>query len=219
MLRIAACSCRCGSSRRSCRSIFVPSTRRSRRLGENRAGRRIHAASARRSKRSSGRRRSRRRLAVAGAGSRSQHLRAAVRQHERRPGAGVFLRRHHRGHHHRPWQGLGAVDRLAQPGLLVQGGQGRCRRDRPADQVRRTCWSAACARRAIGFASRRNSSTRRTRRKCGASAMTATSKTSSRCRTRSRRPSSRPSSSRCCRRKSARSSSAPPPTSRPTSST
>ena len=28
--------------------------------------------------------------------------RSAVRQHERRPGAGVFRRRHHRGHHHRP---------------------------------------------------------------------------------------------------------------------
>ena len=38
-----------------------------------------------------------------------RHLRAAVRQHERRSGAGVLQRRHHRGHHHRPEQGLGAV--------------------------------------------------------------------------------------------------------------
>ena len=37
------------------------------------------------------------------------HLRAAVRQHERRPRAGVFQRRDQRGHHHRPLQGLGAV--------------------------------------------------------------------------------------------------------------
>ncbi len=36
-------------------------------------------------------------------------LRAAVRQHERRPGAGIFQRRHHRGHHHRSVEGLGAA--------------------------------------------------------------------------------------------------------------
>ena len=29
------------------------------------------------------------------------HRRAALHQHERRSGAGVFQRRHHRGHHHR----------------------------------------------------------------------------------------------------------------------
>ena len=40
-----------------------------------------------------------------------RRLRAAVRQHERRSGAGVFQRRHQRGHHHRPLQGLGAVGR------------------------------------------------------------------------------------------------------------
>ena len=84
-----------------------------------------------------------RRAEEAGAGgrgrgtqARGEHLRAAVRQHERRPRAGVLLRRHHRGHHHRPRQGVGAVDRLAQHGLLVQGRQGRRRRDRPADQGR-----------------------------------------------------------------------------------
>ena len=41
-------------------------------------------------------------------------LRAAVRQHERRSGAGILQRRHHRGHHHRSFQGVGAVGRLAQ---------------------------------------------------------------------------------------------------------
>ena len=34
------------------------------------------------------------------AGRETRHCGAAVREHERRPGAGLFLRRHQRGHHH-----------------------------------------------------------------------------------------------------------------------
>ena len=45
------------------------------------------------------------------------HLRAALRQYERRCRAGIFQRRHQRRHHHRPEQGLGAVGRLAQQRL------------------------------------------------------------------------------------------------------
>ena len=51
-------------------------------------------------------------------------LRASVRQHERRPGAGIFQRRDHRGHHHRPVEGFGTVRGRAQHRLHVQG-QGR----------------------------------------------------------------------------------------------
>ena len=69
----------------------------------------------------------------------SHDLRAAVRQHERRPGAGILLRRHHRRHHHRPRQDLGAVDRLAQPGVLVQGLQGRRLATSAGRRMRRTC--------------------------------------------------------------------------------
>ena len=45
----------------------------------------------------------------------------ALRQHERRPGAGIFRRRHHRGHHHRPVEGLGALRHRAELGLHLQG--------------------------------------------------------------------------------------------------
>ena len=53
-------------------------------------------------------------------------LRAAVRQHERRPRAGIFQRRDHRGHHHRSVEGVGAAGDRAQHGLHLQGqGDGR----------------------------------------------------------------------------------------------
>ena len=48
-------------------------------------------------------------------------LRAAVRQHEWRPGAGVLQRRDHRGHHHGLDQGLRPVRGLSQHGLHIQG--------------------------------------------------------------------------------------------------
>ena len=52
-------------------------------------------------------------------------LRAPLHQHEWRARTGVFQRRNHRGHHHRPVEGLRAVDRRAQHGVLVQGPDGR----------------------------------------------------------------------------------------------
>ena len=51
--------------------------------------------------------------------------RAAVHQHERRSRAGVLRRRPHRGHHHRPVAGLGALRRGAAHRLHLQG-QDRC---------------------------------------------------------------------------------------------
>ena len=44
----------------------------------------------------------------------SPGLRPAVRQHERRSRAGIFQRRHHRGHHHRPVESFGVVGHRAQ---------------------------------------------------------------------------------------------------------
>ena len=63
-------------------------------------------------------------------------LRPAVFQHERRCGAGILQRRHQRGHHHRPQQGLLARRRLAQHGISVQGQERRHRADRQAAQGR-----------------------------------------------------------------------------------
>ena len=89
---------------------------------------------------------------------------------------------------------LGKVSALSvvsrNTGVLVQGrdrGRGRHRRARPTP---RTCWRAACARRASAYASPRNSSMRPRTRRSGASVTTANSTTSLRCRTRSPRPSS-----------------------------
>ena len=77
---------------------------------------------------------------------RFRDLRAAVRQHERRSGAGVFQRRHQRGHHHRPDQGLGARGGLAQHGLSLQGQAGRRARRSRGSSRSATCSKAACAR-------------------------------------------------------------------------
>ena len=52
-------------------------------------------------------------------------LRAAVLQHERRSRAGILQRRHQRGHHHRPEQGLLARRRIAQHCVHVQGQERR----------------------------------------------------------------------------------------------
>ena len=62
---------------------------------------------------------------IRGQGRSRFDLRPAVRQHERRSGAGIFQRRHQRGHHHRPQQGLGARRRLAQHRLHLQGQERR----------------------------------------------------------------------------------------------
>ncbi|MCK7508575.1 MAG: toll/interleukin-1 receptor domain-containing protein [Desulfobacterales bacterium] len=97
----------------------------------------------------------RRATAAAAVPSRIAHLRAAVRQHERRPGAGVLQRRHHRGHHHRPEQGLGARrSSRATRAFIVQGQAGRRAAGRAAAQGAATCSRAACARRAAACASR-----------------------------------------------------------------
>ena len=63
-------------------------------------------------------------------------LRPAVRQHERRRGTGILQRRHQRGHHHGPQQGLFARRRLAQHRIRFQGQEGRYRPDREAAQGR-----------------------------------------------------------------------------------
>ena len=66
---------------------------------------------------------------------------AAVPEHERRPGAGIFRRRHGRGHHHRPVAHQMAVRDRAQFELHLQGQGGRHQAGRA--RTRR----ALCARR------------------------------------------------------------------------
>ena len=79
---------------------------------------------------------------------------AAVRQPERRPGAGLLRGRDRRGHHHRPVQGLGPVRHRPQLELRLQG-QGRRRAGRSgASWACATCSRAASARPASGCASR-----------------------------------------------------------------
>ena len=53
-----------------------------------------------------------------------------VREHERRCRAGIFQRRHQRGHHHRPVEGLGAGGGRAQHRFHLQGPIGRRLRGR-----------------------------------------------------------------------------------------
>ena len=85
--------------------------------------------------------------------ARDRDLRAAVRQHERRPRAGILQRRHHRGHHHRPEQGLGARRRLAQHARSCsRASTSTCRRSRASSRSA-TCSRAACARPAAACAS------------------------------------------------------------------
>ena len=73
-------------------------------------------------------------------------LRAAVRQHERRSGAGILQRRHHRGHHHRPGQGLGAVRRLARnTAFTFKGKHVDVAQIARQTQGQPTCSKAACA--------------------------------------------------------------------------
>ena len=56
---------------------------------------------------------------------------SAVRQHERRPGAGVFRRRPHGGHHHRAVALPSASGDLAQRRVRPQGKAGQGAADRP----------------------------------------------------------------------------------------
>ena len=61
----------------------------------------------------------------------------AVQQHERRPGAGIFLRRHRRGHHHRPEQDFAACSSsAATPASPTRAGRCSCSRSRPSSGVK-----------------------------------------------------------------------------------
>ena len=62
-------------------------------------------------------------------------------QHERRPGAGIFRRRHGRGDHHRALPHPLAVRHRPQFELHLQGPSRRCEAGRPR------AWRALCARR------------------------------------------------------------------------
>ena len=73
-------------------------------------------------------------------------LRAAVPEHERRCRAGIFQRRHQRGHHHRSVEGLGARGDRAQHRLHLQGPVGERLRGRARSSASPTCSKAACAR-------------------------------------------------------------------------
>ena len=124
-----------------------------------------------------------------GGGAQRQHLRAAVRQHERRGRAGLLQRRDQRGHHHRPLQGLGARGRLPQHRLHLQGQERRRAGDRrPARRHPRAGGQRPQGRRP-GPDHRAADRRRRGPTTSGPTATTATSTTSSRCRTRSARPS------------------------------
>ena len=69
--------------------------------------------------------------------ARSRDRRPALREHERRPGAGVLLRRHRRGDHERAGQGHSAARRGTDVGVFVQGEVRRPARDRPHPQRER----------------------------------------------------------------------------------
>jgi hypothetical protein len=73
-------------------------------------------------------------------------LRAAVRQHERRRRAGIFQRRHQRGHHHRPVEGLGAVGDRPQHRLHSSRASRSTSARSRASSASATSWKAACAR-------------------------------------------------------------------------
>ena len=78
------------------------------------------------------------------------HLRPAVRQHERRSRAGIFQRRHHRGHHHRFVEGFGSVGGCPQHRLHVQGPGARREGSRQMLGRQLMFLKAACARRRPG---------------------------------------------------------------------
>ena len=77
----------------------------------------------------------------------------AVPEHERRPGAGVFRRRHGRGDHHRVVAHPLAVRHRAQFDLHLQGPSRRCESRSGANWACAMCSKARCARAATGCAS------------------------------------------------------------------
>ena len=76
----------------------------------------------------------------------SLRLRAALPEHERRRRAGIFQRRHQRGHHDRPVEDLRPRRDRAQYRLHLQGPVGRRLRRRRASSASATSSKAACAR-------------------------------------------------------------------------
>ena len=121
--------------------------------------------------------------------------RAALHQHERRAGAGIFLRRHQRRHHHRAVEAALVLRHRAQLVLHLQGQAGASCSRSPRNSACAMWSKAACARAATASASPRSSTTSPPAATSGPSATTATSPTCSPCRTRSPRTSS-PRSSR-----------------------
>ena len=95
-----------------------------------------------------------------GAARQAVDCRAAVPEHERRPGAGIFRRRHRRGHHHRAVEAALACSSSPairpSPTRASRQTSGRWR----ASSVSATCLKAACARRVSGCGSTASSSTR-----------------------------------------------------------
>ena len=101
-------------------------------------------------------------------------LRPALRQHERRSGAGVLQRRHHRGHHHRPEQGLGAGSGLrATAPSCSRASTSMCRKSHASSRSA-TCWKAVCARPVAAYGSPPSWWTVRATITSGPSATTAT---------------------------------------------
>ena len=64
----------------------------------------------------------------------------------RRPGAGLFQRRHHRGHHHRPLEDLRPLRGLAQHRLHLQGHDAKTSTGWRRGWACNTCSRAACGR-------------------------------------------------------------------------
>jgi tetratricopeptide (TPR) repeat protein len=58
---------------------------------------------------------------IIGAARPARHRGAAFHQHERRPGAGVFLRRHQRGHHHRAVEAALVLRHRTQLSFIYKG--------------------------------------------------------------------------------------------------
>jgi hypothetical protein len=131
-------------------------------------------------------------------GIRPIHRRAALRQHELRPGAGVLLRRAVRGTAQPAGADCAAASDRAHFVVLVQGQGARRRQRSPRRSTSPMCSKAACASPATRCASLRSWCALPTARTCGRRPMTANSATCSRCRTRFPAKSSPRSSSSCC---------------------
>ena len=119
---------------------------------------------------------------------------AAVPEHERRSRAGVFRRRHGRGHHHRAVAHPLAVRHRAQFELHLQGPRGRCAAGRPRTRRALRAGRQRAQGRRTACASLASWSMRRPARMSGPTGSTARWRTCSICRIRSRQAWSRQSS-------------------------